>query len=114
MLLYNSHCSAVPKNYQHVLALVFALQEINKNPKLLPNTTVGFHILNSYFNAWMTYKVTLALLSRKYPFLPNYKCGTGNHLFAVIGGLGSEISLYIATILNIYKIPQVGYVQSGT
>uniref|UniRef100_G1TQH9 G-protein coupled receptors family 3 profile domain-containing protein n=1 Tax=Oryctolagus cuniculus TaxID=9986 RepID=G1TQH9_RABIT len=34
------------KNYQYALALVFAIEEINKNPHLLPNMTLGFGLYN--------------------------------------------------------------------
>ncbi|XP_077169322.1 vomeronasal type-2 receptor 26-like [Paroedura picta] len=100
---------SVSKNYQHNLALVFALKEINEDPNLLPNITLGFHIFNSYFDAKMTYKATLSLLSSKHQFFPNFKCGALNTLIAVIGGLTSQISAHIGTTLSIYKIPQFTY-----
>lgn len=98
----------VPKNYQHVLALVFAVKEINASPTILPNITLGFHIYDSYSNTQMTYKTTLGLISTQPSFFPNYKCGGLNNLASVIGGLNSETSFYMSTILDIYKIPQVG------
>ncbi|XP_077169578.1 vomeronasal type-2 receptor 26-like [Paroedura picta] len=100
---------SVPKNYQHNLALAFAVKEINGDPNILPNITLGFHILNSYYNARMTSKATLSLLSSQHRFFPNFKCVTLNTLIAVIGGVNSHVSAHIASIGNIYKIPQLTY-----
>ncbi|XP_062992886.1 vomeronasal type-2 receptor 26-like [Elgaria multicarinata webbii] len=99
----------VPKNYQHLLAFAFAVKEINENPKILPNLTLGFHIYDSYDNARRTYRATMLLLSALERLVPNYIYDTRNNLIAVIGGLDTEISLHIANILDIYKIPQVGW-----
>ncbi|XP_054850326.1 vomeronasal type-2 receptor 26-like [Eublepharis macularius] len=99
----------LPKNYQHLLALVFAIHEINEDLKILPNITLGIRIYDSYHNAQMTYKSTLNLLSARRRLIPNYKCGLQSNLIAVIGGLGSETSLHMATIFNLYRIPQFTY-----
>ncbi|XP_053120386.1 vomeronasal type-2 receptor 26-like [Hemicordylus capensis] len=95
------------KNYQHVLALVFAVKEINEHPKILPNITLGFHIYDSFHNARITYETTLRLLSAQHRFVPNYNCDIQNKLISVIGGLSSEISFYMSVILDIYHIPQL-------
>ncbi|XP_054850302.1 vomeronasal type-2 receptor 26-like [Eublepharis macularius] len=97
------------KNYQHILALAFAVKEINNDPRILPNITLGFHLYDSYYSAPMTYKATLQLLSLHHKFVPNYKCDVQSNLIAIIGGLESKTSLYMATILNIYKTPQLSY-----
>ncbi|XP_061447453.1 vomeronasal type-2 receptor 26-like [Rhineura floridana] len=100
---------AIPKNYQHVLSLMFAVKEINKNSDILPNATLGFHIYENYFDAKMTYQNSLNLLCSQERIVPNYNCDTGKKMIAIIGGLDSETSLHIATILGIYKTPQVTY-----
>ncbi|XP_060110815.1 vomeronasal type-2 receptor 26-like [Heteronotia binoei] len=97
------------KSYQHVLSLVFAVKEINENPQILPNHTLGLHIYESYFNARITYQDTLNLVFTEKRTVLNYKCDTWNNLVAAIGGLDSETSLHMATILGIYKTPQITY-----
>ncbi|XP_054850483.1 vomeronasal type-2 receptor 26-like [Eublepharis macularius] len=97
------------KFYQHPLALAFAVDEINRNPKILPNVSLGFHIYDSYNNDKMTYRTTLDLLYKSHSYFPNYECDTPKNLMAIIGGLGSETSFQMADILALYKIPQLTY-----
>ncbi|XP_007437145.1 vomeronasal type-2 receptor 26-like [Python bivittatus] len=83
--------------------------EVNEDFVILPNVTLGFHIFDNYCSRQITYLATLRLLSTKNRFVPNYKCDPEDRLIAVIGGLDSETSRYMATILNVYKIPQITY-----
>ncbi|XP_053120150.1 vomeronasal type-2 receptor 26-like [Hemicordylus capensis] len=99
----------VLKHYQHILALAFAINEINETPSILPNITLGFHIYDSYGDEQMTYRSTLDLLFKSHGFLPNYHCGIQKNVIGVIGGLTSDISLRMAEILGLYKIPQISY-----
>ncbi|XP_033024330.1 vomeronasal type-2 receptor 26-like [Lacerta agilis] len=85
------------------------VNEVNTNSKTLPNDSLGFHIYDSYLNARMTHQNTLKLLSSYKRIVPNFKCDKQKKLIAVIGGLDCEISLYMATLLGIYKIPQIAY-----
>ncbi|XP_077169512.1 vomeronasal type-2 receptor 26-like [Paroedura picta] len=99
----------VTKFYQHILALVFAINEINENPKILPNITLGCHIYDSYYDVKMIYRTTLDLLFKSQRFVPNYKCDKWKNLIAVIGGLDSETSFLIADFVSLYKLPQLTY-----
>ncbi|XP_061447389.1 vomeronasal type-2 receptor 26-like [Rhineura floridana] len=99
----------IPRFYQHILALAFAIHEINGIPNILPNATLGFRIYDSYHNVRMTYRTTLDLLFKLHQFLPGYKCGIQTQLMGVIGGLRSDTCSQMADILSLYKIPQFSY-----
>nr|XP_034957901.1 vomeronasal type-2 receptor 26-like [Zootoca vivipara] len=104
-----SEIHVVTKFYQHILAMVFAIEEINKNPKILPNITLGFRIYDSYSHSMLTYRTVLDLLFKSHHFIPNYKCGIQENVIGVIGGLSSDTSSCMADILGLYKIPQITY-----
>ncbi|XP_077171490.1 vomeronasal type-2 receptor 26-like [Paroedura picta] len=99
----------VTKFHQHVLALVFAISKINKNLRILPNITLGFHIYDSYFDKKMAYSSTLHLLYKLHRIVPNYECAAHKNLIAIIGGLESDISFAMADIFRLHKIPQLTY-----
>ncbi|XP_060138115.1 vomeronasal type-2 receptor 26-like [Zootoca vivipara] len=97
------------KRFQQVFAILFAIYEINENPKLLPNVTLGFHIYDNFNVEMMSFDIILRLLSSQKESFPNFKCGKKPQISAIVGGLGSDTSMQIATILGLYKIPQLSY-----
>uniref|UniRef100_A0ABM5GQ40 Vomeronasal type-2 receptor 26-like n=1 Tax=Pogona vitticeps TaxID=103695 RepID=A0ABM5GQ40_9SAUR len=99
----------IPKNYQHILALAFAIHEINTNDELLPNITLGYKIYDNKFDSWRATQTTLHLLFRVKGNPLNYNCEKTEQVLAVVGGLTSQNSMQMAHILSIYNIPQVSY-----
>ncbi|XP_021010245.1 vomeronasal type-2 receptor 116-like, partial [Mus caroli] len=97
------------KNYQFVLALVFAIEEINKNPHLLPNTTLGFDLYNVVFTEKSILYGALVWLTRMKIPLPNYVCGQKRKSPAALTGTSWATSAHIATLLKLYKIPQLTF-----
>ncbi|KAM6469692.1 vomeronasal type-2 receptor 26-like [Liasis olivaceus] len=93
-------------SYCHVLPFFFAIHEINQNPKILPNITLGFNIYENFFNARVTYEAMMDLLSRGQENVPNYSCGRQKHMLTVLEGSDSELFNHISAMLSIYKIPQ--------
>ncbi|XP_063158490.1 vomeronasal type-2 receptor 26-like [Candoia aspera] len=110
MIKKKKHLNALvqTKFYQHILALIFAVKEVNENPQILPNVTLGFKIFDNY-DRRRTYHATMDLFSPPKRMTPNYKCGIQNNLVSVIGALYSETSIDMADILRIHKLPQFIY-----
>uniref|UniRef100_A0A5F8GPF1 Vomeronasal 2 receptor 585 n=1 Tax=Monodelphis domestica TaxID=13616 RepID=A0A5F8GPF1_MONDO len=89
--------------------MMFAVEEINRNTKLLPNITLGFHIFNAYHNDERTLESALVWLSGQGPTIPNYSCEKQSKSIVVIGGATSELTVSMGTLLELYRIPQVTY-----
>ncbi|XP_077779666.1 vomeronasal type-2 receptor 26-like [Podarcis muralis] len=98
------------RNYQHALAILSAINEINENPELLPNITLGYSIYENCFSVRNTYEATIDLFSTGHWMVPNFKCGRQGKLLAVIQGGGFETFFQMATMLGVYKVPQLTYV----
>ncbi|XP_032092325.1 vomeronasal type-2 receptor 26-like [Thamnophis elegans] len=96
-------------NYQHTLALAFAVNEINEQSEILPNVTLGFHIGTDTLEDITTYLLAMEFLSTKDKFIPNYKCNVQNNTVAVIGGPRTRTCFNMANILCNFKFPQITY-----
>ncbi|XP_070592557.1 vomeronasal type-2 receptor 26-like [Erythrolamprus reginae] len=97
------------QSYWYLLSFLFAIGEINQNPHVLPNVTMGYDIYEDYFDARMTTDALADLLSTGQANVPNYRCGREKRLLAVIEGAESDISEQISTLSSLYKMPQVSY-----
>ncbi|XP_077187403.1 vomeronasal type-2 receptor 26-like [Paroedura picta] len=97
------------RGHRHILPILLAVQEVNQNPGLLQNVTLGYDIYNNFFNERLTYDATLDTVSAGHKNIPNYGCGGENGLSSLIEGADSEISLHISTLLSNYKVPQVSF-----
>ncbi|XP_029441473.1 extracellular calcium-sensing receptor-like [Rhinatrema bivittatum] len=109
------HCDALQiARYKHVHAMVFALEEINRNNSLLPNITLGFWIYDSCDTPSRSLQGTMWQLTGHKDPIPNYtRRGRGTSpLAAVIGDNKSRMSITIAQLLGVYKQAQISYASS--
>ncbi|XP_027632144.1 vomeronasal type-2 receptor 26 [Tupaia chinensis] len=68
------------KNYQYVLAFLFAIEEINKSPNLLPNLSLGSDLYNAFPTQQRTLESAVVLFSGGNQPLPNYNCNRGQFI----------------------------------
>ncbi|XP_027624808.1 vomeronasal type-2 receptor 116-like [Tupaia chinensis] len=97
------------KNYQYVLAFLFAIEEINKSPHLLPNHSLGYDLYNTFPSDRRSLQGAVFGLSGGKQTLPNYNCQAQKQSVAILVGTTSALSFEIGTLLELYKIPQVTY-----
>ena len=85
--------------------MMFAIAEINRNPSLLPNVTLGYEISDTCFNWRRALSAAMSLVSGKeHRFQLDESCvGTP----PVLGILGFDISFEVAHVLGLYRVPMV-------
>uniref|UniRef100_A0A4W3GBY7 G-protein coupled receptors family 3 profile domain-containing protein n=1 Tax=Callorhinchus milii TaxID=7868 RepID=A0A4W3GBY7_CALMI len=101
------------KTYRWMQDMIFTVEEINKDPELLPNITLGYAIYDTCYNIPKTVENAFALVSGKETFTPNYQCKLNSTLAAVVGGSISTISIAMASVLGLYRYPQISYFSSA-
>ncbi|XP_032766044.1 vomeronasal type-2 receptor 116-like [Rattus rattus] len=92
--------------YPYVLVMLFAIEEINKNPNLLPNSTLGFTFLGDQCDITSTNLNNLNMLSKSGEMNPNYICEYSFCDVALTGPTWT-VSARVGTLLQLFKIPQV-------
>ncbi|EGW08668.1 Vomeronasal type-2 receptor 26 [Cricetulus griseus] len=94
-------------NYQCSLAFIFATEEINRNPHLLPNTSLGFELYDIQRSEWDFLREAFLWLTGMGTNIPNYTCRRENKVVALLTGASWVTSARIGRLLNLYKYPQL-------
>ncbi|XP_051010573.1 vomeronasal type-2 receptor 116-like isoform X1 [Acomys russatus] len=97
------------KSYKLYLALVFTIEEINRNPHILPNITLGIDLYNVIPFQLDIFYETLTWMVRTGVPIPNYSCGGNRKSIAVLTATAWTTSLLVPTLLQLYKIPQLTF-----
>ncbi|KAK5868761.1 hypothetical protein PBY51_009749 [Eleginops maclovinus] len=109
---------------KNTYAMVFALEEINRNSTLLPGVKLGYRILDSCFNSLWALQAALSLIggdahscnstastsSAAYE-QPGEKAG-GQSVPLLIGAASSTTTLILSRILGPFSVPLISYLAS--
>ncbi|XP_077137629.1 vomeronasal type-2 receptor 26-like [Ranitomeya variabilis] len=101
--------SMLLEDFYNFLNLVFAVDEINRNPSILPNVTLGYNVYDSYVDLFRTVQGAARIYSGNTKQYPNYNCDKYGVLASVIEGMASSFSIQYANIFGIYKYPQISF-----
>ncbi|KAM9294517.1 extracellular calcium-sensing receptor-like [Gastrophryne carolinensis] len=89
--------------------MVYAIEEINRSPTILPNISLGFDLYDSCYNQVQSLVATTQFLSGRNPGVPNFNCHNSSLPSAIVGDMPSKASIPIARILGLYRHPQISY-----
>jgi len=85
------------------MAMIFAIVEVNNDPLLLPNITLGYMIYEACFNTHKAVKATVSFIGSEIAQMQENICKPR----AIIGSVSSSFSRIIARFLGPFYIPQV-------
>ncbi|XP_068129493.1 extracellular calcium-sensing receptor-like [Hyperolius riggenbachi] len=100
--------------YRMLQTVFFALEEINSNPNILPNITLGFQMYDTCSVSHSELQGALEFLTESSPFIPNYRCNSKSPFMAVIGSIVSSNSKILADVLGVLRYPQVSPASSSS
>lgn len=94
--------------------MIFAIEEINSSPTLLPNMTLGYRIFDTCNTVSKALEATLSFVAQNKIDSLNLDefCNCSEHIpstIAVVGATGSGISTAVANLLGLFYIPQVWF-----
>ncbi|XP_063813405.1 vomeronasal type-2 receptor 26-like [Pseudophryne corroboree] len=92
--------------YRHVRAFIFAINQINRNPDILPNITLGYHLYDSCGSEFKAVEDVFRILSGHKKSVPNYRCMEHGKVAGFIGDLNSHTTITMAQLLNVYGYTQ--------
>uniref|UniRef100_A0A3B3XXV4 G-protein coupled receptors family 3 profile domain-containing protein n=1 Tax=Poecilia mexicana TaxID=48701 RepID=A0A3B3XXV4_9TELE len=96
--------------WMDAMTMVFAIEEINKNPSLLPNLTLGYSLYDNCGALVIGFSGALSLASgQEEGISPQENCSGTPPILAIVGDSYSTFSIAIANVLGLFKIPIVSY-----
>ncbi|CAG5984105.1 unnamed protein product, partial [Menidia menidia] len=110
------------KGIHRLEAMLYALDQINSDPDLLPNITLGARILDTCSRDTYALEQSLtfvqALIQKDNS---GVRCSNGEppiipkpeRVVGVIGASGSSVSIMVANVLRLFSIPQISYASTA-
>lgn len=94
------------REFQFAQTMIFAINEINKNPEMLPGVRIGYKIYN---NCGMMdiLRAALALVSGLKTEVSDENCTKTETVQAIIGHSGSSPTIAFAQVVGRFQIPVV-------
>nr|XP_043887315.1 extracellular calcium-sensing receptor-like [Solea senegalensis] len=106
------NCNGIdPRAFRWAQTMRLAVEEINQNPVLLPNHTLGYRIFDSCGYPLTVQRAVLSMLNGVSEENSSL-CTNASSLLAVIGASGSAQSIVVSRILQPFRIPMISYFSS--
>ncbi|KAB5574665.1 hypothetical protein PHYPO_G00211610 [Pangasianodon hypophthalmus] len=96
-------------SFQQAMTMVFAIDEINRNPNLLPNIMLGYHLYDNCVKLAVAFRAATALISGTDETASNLNCTSSPPVIGIVGDPGSTHSIAISSVLGLFRVPMVSY-----
>nr|XP_015807389.2 extracellular calcium-sensing receptor-like [Nothobranchius furzeri] len=96
--------------FRHAMTMAFAIEEINNNPDLLPNITLGYSLYDNCATLGIGFSAALSMSSgQEEQFLLQDNCSGVPPVVGIVGDPFSTFSIAALDVLGLYKLPMVSY-----
>ncbi len=89
--------------------MIFTVEEINRDPVLLPNITLGYLVADTCLAEGTTLSAALALVTGQEETVSGAECSGIPMVPVIIGDARSSASIVVADTLGVFDIPMVAY-----
>ncbi|XP_041850952.1 extracellular calcium-sensing receptor-like [Melanotaenia boesemani] len=99
-----------PPGFRHAMTMAFAIDEINKNPNLLPNVTLGYSLYDNCATLVIGFSAALSLATgREEQFLLQDNCFGSPPVLGIVGDPFSTFSIATSDVIGLFRLPLVSY-----
>ncbi|KAI2653715.1 Extracellular calcium-sensing receptor [Labeo rohita] len=110
---HGARCQGVNlRSYRWLKTMIFTVEEINQDPALLPNVTLGYLVADSCLAEGTTLSAALALVTGQEETMSGAECSGAPLVPVIIGDARSSASIVVADTLGVFDIPMVSYFAS--
>ncbi|XP_039865404.1 extracellular calcium-sensing receptor-like [Simochromis diagramma] len=96
--------------FRHAMTMAFAIDEINKNSKILPNVTLGYSLYDNCATLEIGFSAALSLASgQEEQFWLLENCSGTPSVVGIVGDPFSTFSIAASSVLGLFKLPIVSY-----
>ncbi|KAL7870261.1 hypothetical protein SRHO_G00077580 [Serrasalmus rhombeus] len=107
------HCqSADLRSFRWLQTMIFTVEEINRDPALLPNLTLGYLAADTCLTERSTLSAALSLVTGQEEIVSWEQCTEAPTVPVIIGDARSSASIVVAETLGVFGIPMVSYFAS--
>uniref|UniRef100_A0A3P8W0R4 G-protein coupled receptors family 3 profile domain-containing protein n=1 Tax=Cynoglossus semilaevis TaxID=244447 RepID=A0A3P8W0R4_CYNSE len=98
-----------PSGFRQAQTMAFAIDEINRNPNLLSNVTLGYSLYDNCIELATGFRAAMSLISGQAGEMASEETCVGLPVLGIVGDSFSTSTIAISTVVGLYRVPLVSY-----